>query len=63
MLQDMDNMEASCIFYVKVSTFTLLEQIKTSLLTVNKLGIVRLTQQHHFIVCVCFMHYPGDSLT
>jgi len=28
MLQEMDNMEASCVFYVKVGTFTHLEQSK-----------------------------------
>jgi hypothetical protein len=36
MLQDMDNMEAICIFYVKVGKYTHLEQSKTSCLTVNK---------------------------
>jgi hypothetical protein len=62
MLQDMDNMEASGIFYVKVSTFNHLEQSKTSLLTDNKLGIVRLTLQHDLIVSVSLIYYPGDSL-
>jgi len=36
MLQDMDNMEASCVFYVKVTMFTHLAQSKTTLLTVNQ---------------------------
>ena len=62
MLQDMDNMEASCIFYVKVDMFSHLEQCKTSLLTVNNLGIVRLTVQHDLIFSVSFMYYPGDYL-
>jgi len=62
MLQDMDNMEASCIFYVKVSTFTHLEQNKTSIWTVNKLGIVRLTVHYDLIVSVSFMYYPRDSM-
>ena len=62
MLQNMDNKEASCIFYVKVRTFTQLEQSKTSLLTVNETGIVRLTIQHDLIVSVSFMYYPGDCL-
>jgi len=62
MLQDMDNMEASCVFYVKVGKFTHLEQSKTSLLTVNKPETVRLTVQHDFSVSVSFMYYPGDSL-
>jgi len=62
MLQDMDNMEASCVFYVKVGTFTHLEQSKISLLTVNESGIVTLTIQHDMIVSVIFMQYPGDYL-
>ena len=62
MLQNMDNIEASCVFYVKVSTITHLEQSKISLLTVNKLGIVRLTVQHDMIVTVSFMLYHGDYL-
>jgi len=55
MLQVMDNMEASCVFYVKVGTCTHLEQCKISLLTVNKSGIVTLTVQHDMIVSVIFM--------
>ena len=62
MLQNMDNMEASCVFHVKVSMFTDLEESNTSLLTVNKSGIVRLTVQHDMIVSISFMYYPGDSL-
>jgi len=62
MLQSMDNMEICCVVYVKVGTFTHLEQSKISLLTVIKTGIVRLTIQHHLIVRVSFMHYPGDYL-
>ena len=62
MLQDMDNMEASCVFYVKVSTFTHLAQSKTTLLTVNQSGMVRLTIQHDLIVNVSFMYYPRDYL-
>jgi len=46
MLQDMDNIEASCVFYVKVGAFNHLEQSKFCLLTVNKMGIVRLTIKH-----------------
>jgi len=62
MLQVMDNMEVSCVFYVKVSTFTHLEQSKFALLTVNKSGIMMLTIQHDMIVSVSFMLYPGDYL-
>jgi len=58
----MDNMEASCVFYVKVGTFTHLEKSKISLLTVNESGIVTLTVQHDMAVSVIFMQYPGDYL-
>ena len=61
-LQDMDNMAACCVFYVKVSTFTHLDQSKTAFLTVNQSGIVRLTVQHDLIVSVSFMYHPGDAL-
>jgi len=54
MWQDMDNMAASCVFYVKVGMFNHFEQSKISLLTVNKLGIVRLILQHDLIVSVSF---------
>jgi len=59
MLQDMDNMEAGCVFYIKVSTFTHLEQCKTSLVTVNKSGIVRLTVQHDLIPSISWCIIPG----
>jgi hypothetical protein len=62
MLQDMDNMEASCVLYVKVSTFTHLEQSKTTLLTVNQSGMVRVIIRHDLIVSVSFMYYPGEYL-
>jgi hypothetical protein len=55
MLEVMDIMEASCVFYIKVGTFTNLEQSKISLLTVNKSGIVTLTVQYGVIVSVTFM--------
>jgi hypothetical protein len=55
MLQVMDNMEVSSVFYVKVITFTHLEQSKITLLTVNKSGIMSLTVQHNRIVCVSFL--------
>ena len=62
MVQDMVNLEASCVFYVKVSMLTHLEQSKTFHLTVNKSGIVRLTTQHDLIVRVRFMYYAWNSL-
>jgi len=55
MLQVLDNMAVSCIFYVKVSTFTHLEQSKTALSTVNKSGIMTLTVHHDMIVSVSFI--------
>jgi len=61
MLQDMDNTEASFVFYVKVGMFNPLEYSKTSLLTDNESGIVRLTEQRELKVSVSFMYYPGDS--
>jgi len=55
MMRVMHNMEASWVIYVKVGTFTHLEQSKISLLTVNKSGIVTLTIQHDMIFNVIFM--------
>ena len=55
MLQVMDNMEASCVLYVKVGMFTHLEQSKIILLTVKKSGILTITVQHDLIVSVIFM--------
>jgi hypothetical protein len=55
MLQLMDNMEVSCVFHVKVSTFTNLEQSRIALLTVNKSGTMTLTVPHDMIVSVTFM--------
>jgi hypothetical protein len=62
MLQEMDNIEVSCIFYVKVSTFTHLEQSKIALLTVTKSGITTFTVQHNMIVRVSLLSYPWDYL-
>ena len=62
MLQDMDNMEASCIFYVKVCMFDELEQSKVCVLTVSDIVIVILTVQHGMIFSLCFMWDPWDSL-
>jgi len=62
MLQDMDHIEASCIFYVKVGTLDQLEQSKLCVLTVTKLGIVMLTVHDDSNVSVSFMYNPGDRL-
>jgi len=55
MLQVMDHMETTCVFYVKVGTFTHLEQSKISLWTVNTSGIVTLTVQHNRTVSGIFI--------
>jgi len=62
MLQGMDHMEASCVFYVKVGTLDQLERRKFCVLTVTKLGIVMLTVQIDSIFSVSFMYDPGDIL-
>jgi hypothetical protein len=62
MLQDMDDVEASCDFYVKIGTFTHLAPSQISLLASNKMGIVWLTAQNHMIVSISLMEYPGDDL-
>ena len=43
MLQDMDNMEASYVLYVKVCKFHQLDQNKVQVVTITKIGIVILT--------------------
>jgi len=50
MLQDMDHMESSCVFYVKDGRFHHVEQSKISVLTVTALGIVMLTVRQDLIV-------------
>jgi len=57
MLQDM---EAICIFCVKVRTFVQLEPSKICRLTVIPFGIVMLTLRHDLMVSVCFMYGSGD---
>ena len=62
MLQDMDHMEASCIFYVKVGTFHQLKQNKICVLTVTIYRRGMLNIRHDSIFRVCFMYAPGDFL-
>jgi hypothetical protein len=50
MLQEMDHMEASCVFYVKVGRFDQFEQSKVSVLTVTSLGIVMITVPYDLII-------------
>jgi len=60
MLQEMDHMEASCVFYVKVGRFDQFEQSKISVLTVTSLGIVMLTVHYDLIVSMWFIWDPGN---
>jgi hypothetical protein len=62
MLHDMNNMKASCVFYVKVGMFTNVEQSKISILTFNETGLIRLMIHHDIIVSVRFMYHPGNHL-
>ena len=50
MLQDMEHMEASCIFYVKVGRFDQFEQSKISISTVTSLGLFMLIVHNDLIV-------------
>jgi len=62
MLQDMDHIEASCVFYVKVGRFDQLEQSKIWVLTVTSLVQVMLTVYHDLMVSVGFVSEPGNVL-
>jgi hypothetical protein len=62
MVQDMHSMEASCLLYVKVGMINHLKYSQISLVTFNKVGIVRPMVQHDLIVTVSFMYYHGNSL-
>jgi len=61
MLQDMDHIEASCVFYVEVGRPNWLEQNKICVLTVNTLGIAMPTVHHDMIFSVCFIQDRRDS--
>ena len=60
MLQNMDHMEASWVFCVKVGRLDRHEQRKFCVLTVTKLGIVMITVQDDSTFSVSFMYDPGD---
>jgi len=55
MLQDIDHIEASCIFHVEVGMLNRLEQSKIGFLTIIKLGIAMLTINHYMMFSVSFM--------
>jgi len=59
-MQDMDHIEASFVFCVKVGTFDQLEQSKIYILTGTSLGIVMLTVSHDLVVSVCVMQDRRD---
>jgi len=61
MVHVVENMEASCVFYVKVVSFTHIEQSDISLVTVIKSGIVTLIRQYDTIVIGVLLWYPGHS--
>jgi len=55
MLQDMDNIEASCIFYVDMGTDNRLEQSKICVLIITTSGIAMLTVHHDLMFSICIM--------
>jgi len=63
MLRDMDYMEASCVFYVKLGTLDQREQSKICVLTITKLGIFMITIQDDSPCSLSFMYDPGDPLS
>jgi hypothetical protein len=62
MLQDIDYMEASLVFYVKVHMFDQYEQQKICILTIISFRIVMPNVHHDFIVSMWFMSDSGDEL-
>ena len=55
MLQDMDNIEASCVVYVEVGTLNRLEQSKICDLTDTTLVMAMLTVHHDMMFRVFMM--------
>ena len=55
MLQDMDHIEASCVFYVKVGMLDQREQSTFCVLTVTRVGVVMITVQDDSTFSVSFM--------
>lgn len=58
----MDDMEASCIFYVYVGTLDQLESSKIRIWTVTTAGVVMLTIQLDLGFDICFMQDRQDFL-
>ena len=62
MLQNMDHIEASCVFYVEAGTLNRLEQSKIWVFTVTTLEIAMLTVHHDLMLRVCIRQDPRDVL-
>ena len=62
MLEDMERIEASCVFYVEVGMLNRLDQCKICVLNVTTLGIAMQTILHYMMLSVCFMYDPRDFL-
>jgi len=55
MLQEMDHMAASCIFYVELGMIHQREESKICIFTFTKIEIVMLAVQHYFIFILHFI--------
>jgi hypothetical protein len=55
MFQEMEHLDASCVFYGKVGRFDQFKQSKLSGLTITSLGMVMLTVHYDLMVRVGFM--------
>jgi len=62
MLQDMDHMEASCLFNVEVGIYDQIEQSQISVSTVTTLGIEMQTVEHDMIQSLWVMQVQGEFL-
>ena len=60
MLQDIDHIEASCIFYVDVGTLNRFGQSKICVLTVTTLGIAMLPIHQDMMFKVFCMQHPRE---
>jgi hypothetical protein len=53
MLEDIDLIEASCLFYVKIDIINQLKQSEIGFLTITLMGIIMLAILHHLIIGIC----------
>jgi len=56
MLNDMEDMDASHIFCIKVGTFDQHKQSKVCIWMVTELEIIQLTLQDIMIICIIFIY-------